>query len=121
LAAASASASEADKVADRAGFLLGHAFRCGIATERLEASGRVVRQLITALAADDEEAQTAEDAFGLRFLQSAARGSAGPARQCAVVRREYAQMEQPHSLPRTAAAPESAPAPDRYRVTSPAK
>ena len=49
LAAASAQAGEASAVAERGGFLLGHAYRCGVEDQRLEAPARLVHDLIAAL------------------------------------------------------------------------
>lgn len=95
LGAASAQASDATDIALRAGFLFGHAFRCGVSDARLKASAAMVNGLIAAysLSGDDELAARSE------FIEHAA-VSAGPMRpaeaapSCDLVRAQLARFER---------------------------
>src|SRR5690242_11720756 len=48
-AVSTACAGEASQIAARGGFLLGHAYRCGVSAEQLRPSTRLVDELIAAL------------------------------------------------------------------------
>lgn len=95
LAATAAQASEASDVAGRGGFLLGHAYRCGVPVDQLQSSAEVVHKLSSALAADESDKSDADKAFAERFVVSAAADSLGellPA--CPVIKRALAEFEK---------------------------
>jgi hypothetical protein len=92
-------ASEATLLADRAGFLLGHAHRCGIEDARLRHSEGVISDAIAAFALDDEDKETAQTAFAERLLASALAQLLGdPLPSCGTVGAELTRFEQ-HSRP----------------------
>lgn len=64
-------ATEATIVADRAGFLLGHAQRCGVDEDQLLRAKAFMDQLISAFSADDED----HDAAKTQFTQSILAGA----------------------------------------------
>jgi hypothetical protein len=95
LMATGAHASEASAVADRGGFLLGHAYRCGVAAERLDPSARLVHDLIDALSDDATEKPAAEQVFTNRFLASLlATALRDPKPSCASVLGELTRLER---------------------------
>ena len=53
-AAGTACAGEAAQIAARGGFLVGHAYRCGVSAEQLRPSTQLMGELIAALAFDGE-------------------------------------------------------------------
>ena len=63
--------SEATVIADRAGFLLGHAHRCGVNDKRLQRSEARLRELIAAFSSDDEDQKTGQSQFVARAIASA--------------------------------------------------
>jgi hypothetical protein len=90
-----AHASEATLLADRAGFLIGHAQRCGVADARLERSATFVEKLIAAYAVDRDDRVAAKDRFAKRLLASALAELLGdPTPSCAVVRSQLALFER---------------------------
>ena len=104
LGAAAAQASDATVLADRAGFLVGHAHRCGVAPDRLERSETLVSELILAVSSDVEDRQAAQARFAERALASAlADLLAEPVPDCTVVRSEIARLTQ-HQRPATSPA-----------------
>ena len=95
LAATAAWAGEASQLAARGGFLLGHAYRCGVAAERLEPSARLVGDLIAALSSDEEERATADQNFADGLLANAlAKALGGPVPSCGLIRRDLVRFEQ---------------------------
>jgi hypothetical protein len=93
--AMSAEASEATLLGDRAGFLFGHAHRCGVQDAHLDRLGPVIRGAISSFAVDDEDKQAGASAFGERFLASAlGQESQEPLPSCAIVRAQFARLEQ---------------------------
>jgi hypothetical protein len=87
--------SEATVIADRAGFFLGHAHRCGINDNRLQRSELRLRELIAAFSSDDEDQKTAQSQFAARAVASALAQSRGdPTPSCIAVRTQLAQFEQ---------------------------
>ena len=95
VSAAGAKASEAVTVADRAGFLIGHAQRCGVAEARLEQSAKRMDAVIAAFASDDGD----RDAAQARFAESIAAGALAQLLgdklpSCATVRTALAQFER---------------------------
>jgi hypothetical protein len=93
--ATAAHASEATLLADRAGFLVGHAQRCGVADARLERSAAFVEKLIAAYASDQDDRDAAETRFAKRLLASAFAELLGdPVPSCAAVRSQLALFER---------------------------
>ncbi|MGE5271438.1 MAG: hypothetical protein ACM3JG_17390 [Thiohalocapsa sp.] len=94
-ATAPAAAGEAALLADRAGFLVGHAYRCGVAEARLQRSTAALSQLIAAYASDDDDGAAAQQRFGERLLAAALAEPLGdPLPACAVVRQKLAEFDR---------------------------
>lgn len=94
LVAAGAQAGEANDIASRGGFLLGHAYRCGVAVDKLQPTAELIHRLSSALAADDDDKSEADKTFAERFVVSAVADAAGDLLPpCAAVKRELAQLE----------------------------
>jgi hypothetical protein len=64
-------ATDAARIATNAGFLLGNAHRCGVATDRVVKAGQTIRELIKAAAKDDKEQDDATEKFATFFLLTA--------------------------------------------------
>jgi hypothetical protein len=95
LGTAVASASEATLVADRAGFLIGHGHRCGVAEGSLQRSQQVIAEVIAAFAVDEVDRQDAEDRLTLRVLASAlARHLDDPLPSCTAIRSQLTRLQQ---------------------------
>jgi hypothetical protein len=99
VAVSTAGAGEASDVAARGGFLVGHAYGCGVMAEELRPSTQLVGELIAALAVDGEDEAAANQVFVETLLVSLRAESADDDRiaSCAVIRRELAQLEQHHA------------------------
>ena len=90
-----ADASEATVIADRAGFLIGHAQRCGVEEVRLERAAVFGKQLIAAFSLDDDERQAAQTQFAERILASGlAKLTGDPLPSCSAVRSQLVRLEQ---------------------------
>ena len=63
--------TDAARIAINAGFLLGNAHRCGIATDRVVKAGQMIRELIHAAAKDTKEQEDATEQFATLFLATA--------------------------------------------------
>ena len=100
--------TDAARIATNAGFLLGNAHRCGVATDRVVKVGQTIRELIKASAKDDKEQQEATDRFATFFLLTALPDDADSklVASCNTVTTEFQKFER-H---RVAGAPASAPA-----------
>jgi hypothetical protein len=95
LAVGAAQGSEATMLAERAGFLLGHAHRCGVAEDRLQRSATILTEVIAAFSSDDEDSEEARARFVERALAGAMAGLlADPVPRCAGVRSALVQLEQ---------------------------
>lgn len=95
LGMAAARASEATQLADRAGFLVGHAHRCGVAEAHLERTQGRIDELIAAFSVDDGDNEDAQTQFAQRVLASALAQMIGdPLPACGVVRSQLARFEQ---------------------------
>ena len=95
LGSITAQASEATQIADRAGFLVGHAHRCGIADGRLERSQGRIDALIAAFSVDEDDKDAAQAQFTRRVLASAlAELIDDPLPSCGLVRAQLARFEQ---------------------------
>lgn len=99
LGASPVQASEATNLAQRAGFLLGHAVRCGIPAARIEASAAVMDGLITAYSASDDDELAARSDF-IKLAVASARGAqlGDPLPSCGVVRAQLALFEQHYQM-----------------------
>jgi hypothetical protein len=104
LGAAAAQATDATDLAQRAGFLFGYAYRCGISGARLRASAAMVDRLITAYSISGDDELAARTDFISRAVVSAeAKQAADPLPSCEVVRQQVSRFEQhymtrePHS------------------------
>lgn len=110
LVAAGAQAGDASDVAERGGFLLGHAYRCGVEAEQLQPSAQLIHDLAAALASDEDEKSGADKVFAERFVVSAVADTAGqPVPSCATVKRELAEFER-HNPSAVASGTSSPPA-----------
>jgi hypothetical protein len=58
-------------LAEKGGFLLGNAYRCGVSTKRVDRSGEAIHHLIVAVAYDSTEEAAANSRFTEIFLASA--------------------------------------------------
>jgi hypothetical protein len=95
IAAGAAHASEASRAAERGGFLVGHAYRCGVAAERLDRTAQLVGHLVAALSIDNDEREAADQKFLDAVLVSAlAREIGDPLPSCNAIRRELTLLEQ---------------------------
>lgn len=95
LAAGTSHAGEASRVAERGGFLVGHAYRCGVAAERLDPTAELVGQLVAALSIDRNELEAADEQFLSEVLVSALASEIGdPLPSCNVIRRQLALLEK---------------------------
>jgi hypothetical protein len=93
--AASAQATDATMLADRAGFLVGHALRCGVAEIRLKGSATLIGELIDAYAIDGDDRKAAQSAFMERVVSSvAAKVPDEPMPSCAAVRTQLTRFER---------------------------
>lgn len=63
--------TDAGRIATSAGFLLGNAHRCGIATDRVVKAGQTIRELIHAASRDTKEQDDATEQFATYFLATA--------------------------------------------------
>ena len=91
--AQAAQASESRLVAERGGFLLGNAHRCGTSLQQLESPAGLVHRLAASLASSDAEQESADQAFAEQFVLSAASEAAeGPVPSCALIDRELTRL-----------------------------
>jgi hypothetical protein len=91
-----ASSADADRIAASGGFLLGHAHRCGIRTERVVRAGQLIRELIVAAAADAREQEDATSRFAQFFLATAVpdQGDNKLIPSCQIVASEFERLER---------------------------
>jgi hypothetical protein len=102
LAATAAQASDATTVADRAGFLIGHAQRCGVAQARLERSTKRLNAVIAAFADDADDREAARTQFGDSLIAAAfAKALGDPLPSCTTVLSMLTQFER-HRQPEKA-------------------
>lgn len=93
--ATGAQASEALTLADRAGFLIGHAQRCGVAEDRLERSTKRIDTIIDAFAADNQDRDAAQARFAESIAAAALAQLLGDKLpSCVIVRSTLAQFER---------------------------
>jgi hypothetical protein len=95
---AAALAANPTRIAETGAFLLGNAYRCGVADERVVRAGKVIRELIVA-ASDDTGQQTAANSrFAEVFRESARAEGNGrmPVPPCNSVVGQFERLEQFH-------------------------
>jgi hypothetical protein len=113
-----AEATDATMLAGRAGFLVEHAHRCGVAEYRLQRSAVLIKQLIAAFALDDEDGEAGQARFDENVLAGALADLLGdPMPSCDAVRSQLAVLEQ-HRENRSGSAPAQ---PKSGAVAKPAK
>ena len=90
------SSTDAGRIAANGGFLLGHAHRCGIPTERVVRAGQVIRELILAAAADTRAQEDATSRFAQFFLATAVpdQGDSKLIPSCQTVASEFEKLER---------------------------
>ena len=90
-----APAAESTSLAVKAGFLLGHAQRCGVAAERVDRVADVIQKLMAATAEDAQEQETAGHRFALIFLATAYADKDGgtPIPECPIVVKQFERLE----------------------------
>jgi hypothetical protein len=92
-----AKAADATQLAERAGFLLGNADRCGVPIERVDHAGKVIHHLIVAASDDSIEEATADARFVEIFMASAVPDSEDALiPNCATVIAQFERLEQHH-------------------------
>jgi hypothetical protein len=97
LGTVAAEAADPAQLAETAGFLLGHAHRCGVPTERVGHAGKVIHDLIVA-ASDDRAAEAAADWRFIQSFQASADLDHGDALvpPCSVVIAQFERLERHH-------------------------
>jgi hypothetical protein len=95
-ASGAAWAANPTRIAETGAFLLGNAYRCGVADDRLVRAGKVVRELIVAAADDASEQTAAKSRFAAIFRESARpEGNARtPIPPCRTVVTQFERLEQ---------------------------
>ena len=88
--------ADASRIATNAGFLLGNAHRCGVATDRVVRAGQLIRELIQAAAKDSKEREDATDQFATFFLASALPGQSDGklVASCNTITSEFQKLER---------------------------
>jgi len=89
-------AADSTDLAERGGFLLGNARRCGIPADRVVRAGKTVQALIAASAADAREIGDATARFAEFFIASAYpdKDTSALAPVCKAVASEFDRLEQ---------------------------
>jgi hypothetical protein len=93
-----AKAADPAQLAETAGFLLGNAHRCGVATDRVEDAGEVIHRMIVAASCDANEEALANSRFAETFRASAFPDQDGDALipPCKVVVAQFERLERHH-------------------------
>jgi hypothetical protein len=93
-----AMAANPTRIAETGAFLLGNAYRCGVADERVVRAGKVIRELIVAAADDASEQTAAKSRFTEIFRESARPEGTGrtPIPPCRTVVTQFERLEQFH-------------------------
>ena len=97
-ASGAAQAANPTRIAETGAFLLGNAYRCGVADDRVVRAGKVIRELIVAAADDASEQTAAKSRFAEIFRESARpEGSRRtPIPPCRMVVTQFERLEQFH-------------------------
>src|SRR5437660_12122477 len=95
-AGGTAIAANPTRIAETGAFLLGNAYRCGVADDRVVRAGRVIRELIVAAADDAGEQTAAKSRFAEIFRESARPEGNGrmPVPPCRTVVAQFEPLEQ---------------------------
>ena len=95
---AAALAANPSRIAETGAFLLGNAYRCGVADDRVVRAGKVIRELIVAAADDAGEQTAAKSRFAEIFRESARAEGNGrmPVPPCRTVVAQFERLEQFH-------------------------
>jgi hypothetical protein len=93
---AAAMAANPTRIAEMGAYLLGNAYRCGVADDRVVRAGKVIRQLIVAAADDAAEQTAAKSRFAAIFRENArAEGNRHtPIPPCRTVVTQFERLEQ---------------------------
>ena len=97
-ASGAAVAANPTRIAETGAYLLGNAYRCGVADERVVRAGKVIRELIVA-AADDPGEQTAAKARFAEIFRVSARPDSNahmPVPPCRTVVSQFERLERFH-------------------------
>ena len=91
-------AANPTRIAETGAFLLGNASRCGVADDRVVRAGKVIRELIVAVADDASEQSAAKSRFAAIFRESARPEGNGrtPIPPCRTVVTQFERLEQFH-------------------------
>jgi hypothetical protein len=97
-ATGAASAANPTRIAETGAFLLGNAYRCGVADDRVVRAGKVIRELIVAAADDPSQQTVAKSRFAEIFRESARPEGDGrrPIPPCHTVVSQFERLEQFH-------------------------
>ena len=97
-ASGAAQAANPTRIAETGAFLLGNAYRCGVADDRVVRAGKVIRELIVAAADDTSEQTAAKSRFAEIFRESARPEGNGrtPIPSCHTVVSQFERLEQFH-------------------------
>src|SRR5689334_23179075 len=97
-ATGAAQAANPTRIAETGAFLLGNAYRCGVADDRVVRAGKVIRELIVAAADDTSEQTAAKSRFAEIFRESARPEGDGrrPIPPCHTVVSQFERLEQFH-------------------------
>jgi hypothetical protein len=95
-ASGAAMAANPTRIAETGAYLLGNAYRCGVADDRVVRAGKVIRQLITAAADDAGEQMAAKSRFVEIFRENARAEGSGrtPIPPCRTVLTQFERLEQ---------------------------
>jgi hypothetical protein len=96
LAAEVDAVANSSRIAETGAVLLGNAYRCGVANERVVRAGRVIRELIVAASDDANERAAAKLRFAEIFRASAQPEGEGrgPTPPCKSVLIQFERLEQ---------------------------
>ena len=97
-ATGAASAANPTRIAETGAFLLGNAYRCGVADDRVVRAGKVIRELIVAAADDPSQQTVAKSRFAEIFRETARPEGNGriPIPPCHTVVSQFERLEQFH-------------------------
>ena len=92
-----AKAADPTVLAETGGFLLGNAYRCSVAAERVERAGKVIHDFIAVAARNLSEVVAANSRFAEIFLMSAVPDQdQGAFPSCTVVIQQFERLERHH-------------------------
>jgi hypothetical protein len=94
----SVAAANSARIAETGAFLLGNAYRCGVADARVVRAGRVIRELIAAASDAPGDQVAAKSRFAEIFRASAQPEGDGhrPAPSCKMIMTQFERLEHFH-------------------------